>query len=298
MSGLIYATTSRGVFEVDPKQSSPPRKVVDVHRGGFWRRGHKLGFFGLTTDNAGEIYFAERVRCSWATKKQRTSVTRLSTDDPSARSDIVIPDCSDVHQIALYEKNLFLTDTAKNRVLVFDLSKRRRRVALNLGPLRKDKNHINALHASTDRLRIGLNNRSFSDSVVIDLPYADIFSGSETIAIDPSDISHRLYGITDTHDLEPVDDRILISASKKGQVFYLDSGEVVFSGGGWVRGLTSDANHIYIGESPNASRKERHNEDLSPTIKKVAKHDLEVLSEQKIDSGGQLNDLLFLDEKN
>ncbi|WP_159309506.1 hypothetical protein [Spiribacter roseus] len=295
-TGLILATTSRGVYALDPKQSAAPKKILEVRPRGFWGRRHKLGFFGVASDARSNVYLAERVQPSWVTKKQRTSVSCLSCGDLSLKSVVDVPGCSDVHQIAFFKESLFLTDTAKDRVLVFDLAKRCQSVVLNLGSVREDESHINALHASSDRLLIGLNNRSLRDSVVVDLAYSSIFGGDEQMNIEDYGTIHRLCGITDTHDLEPIDGRILCSASKSGKVFDLDSGAIVFSGSGWVRGLTSDVNYIYIGESPRASRKKRHGNELSPMVTKIEKHSLAVVGKQKISAGGQLNDLIFLSD--
>ena len=293
VGAVMYATTSRGVYAVHSNFMVLPQKILDIRRRGLRSAAHKLGFFGIASDWSNKVYVAERVRCSWIKKRQNTLVTCICIEDFSVESQVKVADCSDVHQVALQKNRLFLTDTGKNRVLVFDLEKRCLQQTINLGIERRDKNHINAIKVVDDQLLIGLNNRSESDSAIIEIPIDRIFS--EKVIIDGFSLGfyRRINGKSDTHDLEPVGNKILCSASKQGHVFDLKTADVIFSGSGWVRGITSDQDYIYVGSSPNASRKERHTAELSPKITKISKDDFSVVNEQVLHSAGQLNDLLY-----
>jgi hypothetical protein len=292
MAAVIYATTSCGVFQLNVQRQDTPRKIFGTRHGGLFRPGHKLGFFGITDSSSSQVYVAERVRRSWLTKRQTTMLTQFRSSNQKDITRMRIADCSDVHQVAYYNSHIFLSDTAKNRVLVFDLANRRLVSTLNLGSVRSDRNHINALHANETCLFVGLNNRAHQDSAVMEVQYEDIFDEAQDKNIEAIGSCTKLRGITDTHDLEEVDGRILFSASKNGQVLDFQTGEVLFAGEGWVRGITSDGESIYIGASPKASRKERHMSNLSPTITRISKRDLSVTGEWTLHSGGQLNDLL------
>jgi len=290
---MIFVSTSNGIYIINPSNNQVLQKLT-VFRS--------LEIFGICWSNyLGRPVFASRNR-SWLYpfKKKSTSCNLYSVSSGSKFSPELIakiPDVNDVHQIAAANSYVYLSDTTKNRIVVFDLENNQAISNIDIGSLRKDINHINALHIDKDFLFVGLNNRGKQDSQVLKirldkLDYSKHEQRGDLIG-EIIELPNRVH----THDIFPFNDDYLVSASHNGVVFKAIKNSDCISGGGWVRGLTSADSILWVGESKKAERKKRHSVELSGALNKYDSVTFEKLGSISLPGAGQVNDLLFVDDE-
>lgn len=293
----VLATTSNGLYEVTFGKATTVSLVSDFRYSTFRRTEEDLGLFGICRiENSSRILVAQRKN-----KKNTllpffgsTYLHILDADSFRYAGGFSVRGCSDVHQIACKDNLLFLTDTAHNRIVVVNLISKKIAKILNFGKYRKDKNHLNSVLAHKDFLLVGLNNRGRELSAIAKIYYNFIEERGKNKLADELAQYYACPEVFHSHDLEQVDDVIYSSSSKDGYVFESLSGRVVQNFDGWIRGITSDKDFIYVGSSPSATRKGRHSSKMDAKVYKVSKATWDIIDVVIIPGCGQLNDLLCL----
>jgi hypothetical protein len=292
-----FITTSNGVFRIDPDSGST-QKVLD-RRKGFWpiRRGGK-GFFGIDFHpGSRKIIVASRERLGTRRKTKPTTDLRLYAIDPQTLQSSVIADIRDVHdvhQIAISGDVVFLTDCGLNRVQAYDLNKSEIVAIINIGHVRDDINHVNALYIDEEHLMIGLNNRGVRPAEIVRIPLGKCLNPQplNSMEIGKSTI---LDGIMHTHDLEPADGRLMVCSSFEGNVYDALTGRKLFHVHDWTRGLAIGKEEIWIGSSALADRKRRHREDLDGEVHLFTpRPPWELIRTYQLRSAGQVNDIILV----
>ena len=285
---MIYITTSHGVLRYDPATGGLTAPVQPKRT---------LGFFGICEGPDG-IYAAGRDRLSGPLVGKASTDVRLYRIDPaSGQSEEVreIYDVHDVHQMAWCDGLLFLTDTALDRVHVYELETNRFVRMINLGPHRQDTHHVNAVMTEGSDVLIGLNNRGHRDAAILTIPLASVRQ-NDLLEVDGFGIGEltSLEGIHHTHDLERYKEWLLCCASHAGEVLRTDNGAVIAKTEGWTRGLAVSKDGLWVGVSPLAKRSERHKTNLDGKLLLFSHDDFALQREVPLVGSGQVCDLLFV----
>lgn len=296
---MLYATTSTGVFSYDIDKDRIDLVISNKHTPGFFRKRAR-GFFGICFHPGSDyIITASRERLGTRRRGKPATDTKLHLLDPISHKHRVIAevyDVHDVHQIECYENFVYITDTGKNRVHVYDLLKGRVVLIVNVGEERDDVNHINALLVHDQELLIGLNNRGHKESQILHLPLQLLNSGrsSELDAYAHGRLS-PVPGRRHTHDIRRWNGQLLLCASHDGAVIRRD-GVGLAELGGWVRGLAPCAEGIWVGASELAPRSKRHSEKIDGRLVHFSKS-LEIVRDIKLRGAGQVNDLCWVQDR-
>ncbi len=293
----IYITTSNGVYKYSTREKKT-QKIIDNKYAGFFHRKAK-GFFGITQGrNSNEIIIASREKLGTPNAgKPATDCRLLSLDANTNNYHIIgeVLDVHDVHQIAAYQQLIFLTDTGKNRVVVFDREKKKVVHWLNLGLDRKDIHHINAILIFHEKLFIGLNNRGESDSQILEIQLKEVIDSCNSEGI-PDLLNygklHTLKNRHHTHDLLPFENSFLVCGSHEGIIFRADSGQILTQQNRWVRGIAQTDEGLWVGSSPIAERSERHSEKLNGTLLLFTLPAFEKQYEVSLEGAAQVNDMI------
>ncbi|NOR52235.1 MAG: hypothetical protein GQ470_06400 [Gammaproteobacteria bacterium] len=268
------------------------------HTPGLFKR-KASGYFGISHHQpSGGILVASREKLGTPAVDKPSTDTKLHLIDPDTlkyQTVATVMDVHDVHQIESDGDLVFLTDTGKNRVHVYDLVNQRTRLIINIGDQRTDIHHLNALHICDSQLHIGLNNRGNMESAILNIPMSLIYE-TEEATIDGMHVGqlNTLKGIHHTHDIEPYGDDYICSASHSGFVFRASNCEPIINLDNWVRGLCSDRDGIWVGTSPLASRSERHSEKLRSCIIQYSHETFQQIQSIDLHGSGQVNDLLCM----
>jgi len=293
---MLWISTSNGIFRMDAAGNTQNILARKKKRWGLFGQA-SYGFFGIARHGT-RLLAASRERLKTRRAGKHSSDVNIYSIDLCG-TDITVAaeayDVHDVHQIAVWNFLLFLTDTGKNRVGVLDMKSGEIVHWMVFGNTRDDVNHINALNVAGDELRIGLNNRGSKDAEVMtfDLGLLDD-AGRELDAYEYSKIA-VLEGCTHTHDIEPFDGTWLICLSHDGKIVRLDTGEPIFQKACWVRGLSQSDSSLFVGASQLAERSRRHDEGVDGTVIVINKADLQVTSEIVLSGAGQVNDLVWVE---
>lgn len=284
---MIYITTSVSLMRYDPATD----RVETV-----CRPRKSLGFFGVCQGPDG-VYAASRERLSEQTLGKASSDVRLYrvvSNTGIAEEVRELYEVHDVHQMEYHDGLLFLTDTALDRVHVYELATNRLVRIINLGPQRRDTHHVNAVLMEGENLLVGLNNRGHRDSAILTLPMEAIRNGGP-VEVDGFGMGplRELTGIHHTHDLERYKDWLLCCASHAGQVLRTDTGEVIAHTEGWTRGLAVTDEGLWVGVSPLAKRSQRHKSNLDGKLLLFRHGDFDLLREIPLEGSGQVCDLLY-----
>jgi len=258
------------------------------------------GFFGIARHpRTGTIFAACRARLGTRrVRKHSTDVILYAIDPLTHEAEPVaeIPDVHDVHQIEVGDEHVFLTDTGLNRIHLWDLEAGKTVRIVEVGGERDDINHLNALLLTPDDLLVGMNNRGREPAAVMRLPLSALSGDTEfgDVIIRAGEIGRvtPLPGFEHTHDLEPWRGEILACASHHGTVLRTAPPGVLFSPGGWVRGLTADGEDLWVGISAPAERADRHSRSLDGQVRRYRGG---VWTEQQriaLPGVGQVHDLL------
>ena len=171
---MIFITTSNGVYLIRAGADKAELVMSNKHTPGLFRKKAK-GYFGICQHKqSGDVLVASREKLGTPDAGKPATDCKLHRIDPTSLEHQVIAeihDLHDVHQIACNDNKVYLTDTGKNRVHVYDLADRQISKMLNVGPQRVDIHHLNAIHCDQSTLLIGLNNRGLQDSAILKLKY-------------------------------------------------------------------------------------------------------------------------------
>jgi len=261
----LFVTTSGGVLFCRPPASGVHVVIADRTRR--W-----TGFFGLARHaRTGAVIAARRYRLGTRQVRKHSTDVILHAIDPRTLTHEQIGevrDVHDVHQIEVSGDLVFLTDTGLNRIHVWDLERGETVRIIEVGPERDDINHLNALLADGDDLLVGMNNRGRLDAAVMRLPLAVIgAAGDHVVAAAPIATVTPLTPFVHTHDLERYGSGLLACASRTGVVLRTDPPGVLFSPGGWVRGLAAAEEGLWVGISTPAERADRHSRTLDGEVR-------------------------------
>ena len=288
---MIFVSTSNGVYVVDIEENKILTKLA-VDRS--------LEIFGICwSDYLGKPIFASRDR-SWLypLKKKSTSCKLYAiSNDPDYLPVLVgkVRNVHDVHQIEATGSYVFLTDTSRNTIVVYNIEKGKTVSHIDIGDDRDDINHINALAIQNGFLLIGLNNRGYKNAQILKIRLDQIDYTKKRQRGDLVGEFLELPGREHTHDIFPFKDDYLVSASHNGVVFKAIQNEDCIVGGGWVRGLTDTDLYLWVGESKKAERSKRHSSELSGAINKYRKENFKKLASIDLQGAGQVNDLLYIE---
>lgn len=298
---MLYITTSNGVYRYSEKTGKFSFLIRNRHTPGLFRKRAK-GYFGICYhDKTNQLILASRERLGTPEAGKKTTDTGLHVYDQKnmRRTDYhEVLDAHDIHQIASTGDLVFLTDTGKNRVHVYDLAQRKTVHILNIGDQRRDVNHVNAVHADQSQLLIGLNNSKLGNSQVVrlEMDYINNLKEFEIDAFSQGEI-RTPKGVQHTHDIEPVGDDLWACASSDGNLINLDDGRVLKHIGDWARGITVGDKYVYVGTSGIASRFMRHITYKSARVFVLEPGSLELVKEIVVPRAGQLNDMVWEKEE-
>lgn len=296
---MLFITTSNAVFAYEAESGRLCTPVPWRYRKGCLARlfHRSIGFFGITRhERSGKLLIASRERFGTpACGKPSTDACLLALDPRTLKYDAVatIRDVHDVHQIAAVGDVVFITDTGKNRLLLWDLARNRLLRIINIGETRQDINHINALRVYHGKLLIGFNNNGHTNGQVMSVELRAVLESDRTeieatvLGAVVKEVPFRI-----THDLLPYRDTLLACDSKRSVVFRIDDESPLLSLQPWLRGLAATDEGLWVGISDVAERHKRHSH-LGCGLVKLFSHDMSKPKKVvELKGSGQVNDLL------
>ena len=167
---MLYITTRNGVYTYDPRSRGTALTIPKRHTRGFFQPcAH--GYWGMCWDeDSGRILVASREKLGTSSEKKSTTDTNFFSIDPATQKYECIGtayDVHQVHQIASHKELIFVADTGKNRVHVYDRGQARVTGIINIGDARQDTHHINALLVLDNTLLVGSNNHGKVDAQIL-----------------------------------------------------------------------------------------------------------------------------------
>lgn len=297
MKSLIFITTSNGVYVLDDHSGKSQCILGNKHTPGFFKK-KASGYFGITFHEQTEkVIVASREKLGTKKYNKPSTDTKLHAINPlTFEHELIatIMDVHDVHQITSNEQFIYLSDTGKNRVIVYNIEKIQIHCIINVGPDREDINHINALHILDKKLLIGLNNRG-RESAILSLDVTEInqYKNTEFNALELGTLKN-ITNVSNSHDLEPYNNTILCCSSHDGHVIDTSNAKTIISEENWVRGMTINQNTLWVGASIFATRNNRHSKALDGSIHKYNLDDCSLLGSYKLNKSGQINDMINL----
>lgn len=297
---MLFATTSNGVYCCDVARHEVRRILGNSHNPGILKPESR-GYFGIARHTpSGGVLVASRERSLFRLGKLANRVG-LHLIDPNTLQNRLLADIDnvhDVHQIAWHDGHALLTDTGKNRIVVYDTRDDGRKSA-NVGEVRDDVNHINAILVHEGLLYVGLNNRGQKPAELLRLPLNDFYAALEDGTPDLATLADHIVfeGNLHTHDLEPdARGRLFACVSYAGSVFDVSTEEPILKVGDWTRGLAFGPDKLWVGTSELAGRKDRHSEKLDGGISLYSLPELDLVDRLRLRGAGQVNDLLYLED--
>lgn len=153
-------------------------------------------------------------------------------------------DCSDVHDVLIYQESLFAVNTETNSIFQYDLEGRE--IQKWCFSDKKDSWHINCLAVWNGRL-------IFSAFGEFDSELGYRGNSSETGFVQEVQTGERIVcGLSQPHSLTPFGDRLLLANSAKCEIWDVSStGKIKnkTSLNGYTRGLSVDDNLLHVGLS-------------------------------------------------
>ena len=294
---MIYITASNGVYYYDEANDVSGVIMDNKYRRKFFAK-KAYGYFGICHHKgSNSIIVSSREKLGTPKSGKPTTDAGLHAIDISNntfRTIGYIKDIHDVHQIDVYQDLVLLTDTGKNRVIVYDILKCEVTKIINVGKERDDINHINAVTVLNENIYIGLNNRGHKDSEIMVVPVSILDSPGSTFQADNNCSIITLKNHKYTHDIEPYRDSFLVSISHDSFVISADTLKPVMHGDNWVRGLAVSESGIWAGQSHFAKRSKRHGKKFDGLIIHVNPKDNTIMKSVKVNAAGQINDLLVI----
>ncbi len=296
----LFITSSRGVYQYNLKNDRISKIIGNWHKGIF--KFPSKGFFGtcLSFSNNSNIIFASRENLINSNYEKSTDVIIHIYDflNGVTKNKIIINNLYDVHQIASYKNFIFITETGKNRIQVLNLENNSIEFFIEIGKIRDDKNHINAINIDDNFLFIGLNNghkkNLFQNAQIIKIPIQALYQNKTIDGLEVGTIEN-LYNVFHTHDLEKYNDDYLISSSNLGKIYSYNKKKFIIDIKSWTRGITSNSEYIFIGKSGIGKRKLRHSRYYDGEVYVIDKFNFNFIKKFIIPKIGQLNDIVYFD---
>ncbi len=299
---MLFATTSNGVYCCDFNNGKSYRVLSNTRTSQFFMPEAR-GFFGIARhDPTGSVIVASRERSVFRVNKLANRVGLYLID--SATSNTThwrsVEGVEDVHQIAWHDGRVFLTDTGKNRIVIYTPDTGGKRF-VNVGAVRKDVNHINAVLVNDGYLYVGLSNRGVLPAALLRISLENLEIALR--GVDEPDLFHVAEhfpcgAATYTHDLEPDNfGRIFFCVSYAGRVLDIVSQNILLEVGGWARGLAFGPSCLWVGTSELAGRNVRHCEKLDGAVSFYSWPDLNRKKRLVLHKAGQVNDLLYVESE-
>jgi hypothetical protein len=295
---MIYITASTGVFAYNPENKTTTQVMSNKYRPGFFRK-KSHGYFGICHDTKhNRVIVASREKLGTPKADKPTTDAGLHAIDPVTNTFQTlgyVMDVHDVHQIDIHDDVVFLTDTGKNRVIGYNLRSNNISSTINFGQAREDIHHINAVTIHGEQMLVGLNNRGEKASEILSLPLSLVMQ--QSLIDDAFEHATEIKSLaphTNTHDIEPYKNTLLVSSSHKSMVIDSSTSQPLITGENWLRGLTHDNQYLWVGQSHYAKRARRHSKSLDGTMLKIDSNSLQITDIITIPGTGQINDLQYV----
>lgn len=294
---MLYISTSNGVFACNENNGEVTQVLSNKHTPGLFKKRGR-GYFGICYHaNSNSIIASSREKLGSKSAGKPTTDTKLHRIDPASGDHTCIAtihDAHDIHQIDCQGDIVYLTDTGKNRIIAYDISADRLYKMLNVGEIRDDIHHVNAVTVFDDKLLIMLNNRGNKDSEILSVPLSAIHgNNAKEFDILPLGTITPIAGVRYAHDIEPYEGMLLCCSSHDGIVVNTATSETFLKADNWVRGITPAPNGLWIGSSHYAKRSKRHSKKNHGTILHYSLGTHEFIKKVTIQGAGQINDLLY-----
>ncbi len=297
----LFITTSRGVYNYNLRNDTITQIISNWNKG-FFKKPSK-GFFGIYFNKPlNELIFASREKLSKGVSYEKSTDTIVFFYNILKKKlikKIVIKNFFDVHQLTFFENFVFLTETGKNRVQVLNSLNGKIEFFINIGSIRDDLNHINAINIDKNFLYIGLNNghekNEFKNAQIIKIPIDEVLKLKSFDAFNYNNLIN-LEGVYHTHDLEKFEDDYLISSSNLGKIYSLNTKKFIIDIKSWTRGIAISSDQIFIGKSGMGTRKLRHSRYYDGEIYIINKSNLNFIKKIIIPRIGQLNDFIYFED--
>ena len=296
---FLYIGTSKGLYKYNLKNKKLTNIFSNWHKGLFKRPSK--GVFGICEDiDSNIIVAASRERLTKNNTYDKSTDLILNFYDPKNNSVIektIVNNVYDVHQIYYFNNKIYLTDTGKNRIQIYNTKSKKTESHINIGEIRKNLNHVNAIYVNKDKILIGLNNgnkENFKNSQIIVL--GDSLKISNNMDALKKGKIINLLNIYHTHDIESIDNDFLISSSEEGNLISLNMNKTIKKLPIWTRGISKNDKYIFVGKSGVASRKLRHSRYYDGMISVLDRKNFNLVEELNIPKIGQLNEILYYDE--
>ena len=297
---MLYITSSTGVFSYNLESNKISQIMSNKNRSGFFSK-RSQGFFGICLDKkANKIIVASREKLGTASAGKPSTDIGLHYIDPLSNTYETIgyvKDIHDIHQIDISGDIVFLSDTGKNRIIAYNIQTAAIVCTLNIGNIRDDINHINAITCHENHVLVSLNNPDAKANEILYLPFSLI--GNKTVidnAYDHADKVQSLSPYTHTHDIEPYKNSFLVCSSFDSIIFDAHTLEPVITINNWVRGIAISRYDIWAGQSMYAKRSKRHSRSIDGAISQINLETHQLEKTIPILGAGQINDLLYINE--
>lgn len=296
----LFISTSRGIIKYDLKTNKYTFIISNWHKGIF--RKKSKGFFGISSSNINDfLFFSSRENYTKDPSffKSKDTIIHLYDIKINKFLDrIVLNGIYDAHQIFSNDEYIYITDTGKNRVVVFNYFTKKIFKILNVGKIRSDINHINSIVVKNNILYIGFNNGNKNNlkfSEILQIPLSKILFNDnfEIDALESGNIT-VLKNTFHTHDLLPFEDDFLISKSEDGTICKAFSNVNILKINKWTRGIALNNNNIFVGKSLLGPRSLRHSRYNHGEVFIIDRITFKINNIIKIKRIGQLNDILFV----
>ena len=296
----LFITTSRGVYNYNLINDNISQIIGNWHKG-FFRKPSK-GFFGISSNiKQNELIFASREKLSKNVNYEKSSDSIVYFYNILKRkftNKIVVKNLFDIHQITFFDNFVFLTETGKNRIQVLNILNSKIDFFINIGDVREDVNHINAINIDNNFLYIGLNNghekNEFKNAQIIKIPTDQVLKLKSFDALNHGNLIN-LNGVYHTHDIEKFDDDYLISSSNLGKIYSLNKQKFIANINPWTRGIAISSDRIFIGKSGIGKRKLRHSRYYDGEVYILNKSNFNFIKKIIIPKIGQLNDIVYVE---
>tara|TARA_Y100001935_G_C17227008_1_gene468342 strand:+ start:184 stop:1080 length:897 start_codon:yes stop_codon:yes gene_type:complete len=295
----LFITSSRGVYQYNLKNDTISKIIGNWHKGFF--KFPSKGFFGACLSYFNNnIIFASRENFVNSNYEKSTSVIIHIYDfiNSVTINKITINNLYDVHQIISYKNFILITETGKNRIQVLNLETNKIDFFIEIGKIRSDKNHINAINIDDNFIFIGLNNghkkNLFQNAQLVKIPTYIIYQNKTIDALDVG-ILENLHNVFHTHDLEKYNDDYLISSSNLGKIYSYNRKKFIIDIKSWTRGIAINSEYIFIGKSGIGNRKLRHSRYYDGEVYILDKFNFNFVKKIVIPRIGQLNDIVYFE---
>lgn len=184
-----------------------------------------------------------------------------------------------------------MTDCGQNRLVIYNIYTKESKY-LNIGSIREDINHVNAVLIHSGNLFINLNNNGSRESQIYSYKLENIINSSnKNMFFEPEKI-FNISEIYHTHDLFNLDCDIIFCDSHKGKIIRLSDQKNIYKVDGWARGIARIDKKLFIGSSMRSNRSTRYTSNLDAKLYRINLLDNNIELETVLPQCGQLNDII------